>query len=141
MQVPNVTHAASFLEDAAVNRATPHLPSPEVQASQSLVWKTSSPDQTGKPFQDFQIPFANTVSKIPHLHWVNFDKDSDGAYRRAPLYFKYALETYPSLHSRRHDAISQAGRARGFTRRLTGSLVDEAWVLAIGRLLLLDGHK
>ncbi len=60
-------------------------------------WSRGIPANGKQAYRDFNLPTQSILAKIPHLHVVTSEKDSDGLYRRAPIYFRYGQTWLPSL--------------------------------------------
>jgi len=98
-ELGNISHAMMLLEAPAQSRTqAPDLPH-SVKSRAALHWKEMPPPYAfgEKTYSDFLLPLPQHVELLPHFHTVNFDKDSDGVFRHAPLVMRYGDTYLPSM--------------------------------------------
>ena len=105
----NVSHAILFSGQPSteLNLKSEIVPLPKgFQQKFGLSWDTSNSEGPlfisnsslkDPVFRDFNLPTQTLLQKIPSIHSVTSEKDSDGVYRRTPLLFHYDSGWYPSL--------------------------------------------
>ncbi|MEO5970676.1 MAG: adenylate/guanylate cyclase domain-containing protein, partial [Bdellovibrionia bacterium] len=87
----------SLLNDK--QRGSEFVPLPQgIGGKFGVHWTRGLPPSGRQEFyRDFNLPAETILAKIPHLHVVTSEKDSDGLYRRAPMFFHYDQAWFPSL--------------------------------------------
>ncbi len=98
-ELGNISHAMLLLETPAQVRSRPPDLPLAIRTRAALKWQGTPPyDVFGqKSYGDFLLPLPQHVDSLPHFHVVNFDKDQDGVFRRAPMVLRYGETFLPSL--------------------------------------------
>jgi len=98
-ELGNISHAMLLLETPAQVRGRPLDLPLVVRSRAALRWKEPPPLVAfgQKSYSDYLLPLPQHVNRLPHFHTVNFDKDEDGVFRRAPLVSRYAEHWLPSM--------------------------------------------